>query len=135
MMCSTRVAGRLRRGSGSCSEKDQSLDLPKQAHRDLDALSELRAIFDGLYELAGHPIKPMTADDNAQTRCRLREPTKMGKCEIHEEPLSCTRAAPIAQLRGDCKTDPPLILIPGLGVWVRDLPTNGSPIDWWIKWM
>ena len=35
--------------------KEQSLDLPERAHRALDALSELRAIFDGLYE---NPTKP-----------------------------------------------------------------------------
>ena len=29
--------------------KEQSLELPERAHRALDALSELRAIFDGLY--------------------------------------------------------------------------------------
>ena len=46
----------------------QSLGLPERAHRSLDTLSELRAIFDGLYELAGYPTKSVTADDIAQTR-------------------------------------------------------------------
>jgi hypothetical protein len=54
--------------------------LPELAHRSLDALSELRATFDGLYELAGNPIKRVTADDLVQTR------------QIHEVVLSCTRA-------------------------------------------
>jgi hypothetical protein len=31
--------------------KEQSLELPERAHRPLEALSELRAIFDGLHEL------------------------------------------------------------------------------------
>ena len=41
--------------------KEQSLELPERAHRALDALSELRAIFDGLHELAGNPTKPVMA--------------------------------------------------------------------------
>ena len=50
------------------------------------------AIFDGLNELAGNPTKPVTADDIAQTRRNVREPTKVGEREIHEAVLSCTRA-------------------------------------------
>ncbi len=57
---------------------EQSLELPERAHRALDVLSELRAIFDGLYELAGNPTKPGTADDVAQTRRNIRELTKVG---------------------------------------------------------
>ena len=72
--------------------KEQSLELPERAHRALDALSELREIFDGLYELAGNPTKPVTADDIAQTRRNIRELTKVGEREIHEVVLSCTRA-------------------------------------------
>jgi hypothetical protein len=54
---------------------EQSLELRERAHRALDALSELRAIFDGLYELAGNSTKPVTADDIAQTRRKIRELT------------------------------------------------------------
>src|SRR5260370_27847396 len=53
--------------------KEQSLELPERGNRSLDALSELRAIFDGLYELAGNPTKPVTADDIVQTRRHVRE--------------------------------------------------------------
>ena len=66
--------------------------LPERAHHSLETLSELRAIFDGLYELAGNPAKPVTADDIAQTRRSVRELTKVGEREIHEVVLSCTRA-------------------------------------------
>jgi hypothetical protein len=66
--------------------------LPEPAHRSLDVLSELRAIFDGLYELAGNPTKPVTADDIMQTRRNIRELTKVGEREIHEVVLPCTRA-------------------------------------------
>jgi hypothetical protein len=72
--------------------KEQSLKLSERTHRSLDALSELRAIFDGLYELAGNPTKPVMADDIAQTRRNVRELTKVGEREIHEAVLSCTRA-------------------------------------------
>jgi hypothetical protein len=72
--------------------KEQSLELPERAHRALDALSELRAIFDGLYKLAGDPSKRVTADDIAQTRRNLRESTKVGEREIHDAVLSCTPA-------------------------------------------
>ena len=72
---------------------DRALELlQERAHRSLNALSELRAIFDGLHELAGNPIKPVTADDIAQTRRTIRELTKVGEREIHEVVLSCTRA-------------------------------------------
>jgi hypothetical protein len=72
--------------------KEQSLELPERAHRALDALSELRAIFEGLHELAGNLTKPVTADDVAQTRRNVCELTKVGEREIHEAVLSCTRA-------------------------------------------
>jgi hypothetical protein len=72
--------------------KEQSLELPEGAYRGLDALSELRAIFDGLCELASNPTKPVTADDIAQTRRNIGELPRVAECEIHEVVLSCTRA-------------------------------------------
>jgi hypothetical protein len=72
--------------------KEQSLELPERVHLSLDTLSELRGIFDGLYELAGNPTKSVTADDIAQTRRQVRELTKVCEREIHEVVLSCTRA-------------------------------------------
>jgi hypothetical protein len=70
----------------------ESLDLPERAHRAMKALSELRAIFDGLHELASNPAKPVAADEIAQTRRNIRELTKAGEHEIQELVLSCTRA-------------------------------------------
>jgi hypothetical protein len=72
--------------------KKKSLELPERAHRALDALAELRAIFDGLHELAGNPAKPVAADDIAETRRNIRALTKVGEREIHEAVLSCARA-------------------------------------------
>lgn len=71
---------------------EESLELPERAHRALKGLSELRAIFDGLHELAGNPAKPASPDDVAQTRRNVRELTRIGEREIHEVVLSCTRA-------------------------------------------
>ena len=67
--------------------KEQSLELPERAHRALDTLSELRAIFDGLYELPGNPTKPVTADDVVQTRRNFRELTKVGEREACSAPM------------------------------------------------
>jgi hypothetical protein len=71
---------------------EESLELPERAHRAVETLSELRAIFDGLHGLAGNPTKPATADDIAQTRRNIRELTKVGEREIHEVVLACARA-------------------------------------------
>ena len=71
---------------------EQSIELPEPAHRALDALGELHAIFDGLHELAGNPTKPATADDISEIRRNVRELTRAGEREIHEVVLSCTRA-------------------------------------------
>lgn len=70
----------------------ESLELPERAHRAINTLSELRAIFDGLNELAGNSAKPVAADEIAQTRRNIRELTKAGEHEIQELVLSCTRA-------------------------------------------
>jgi hypothetical protein len=66
---------------------------------------ELRGIFDRLYELAGNPTKPVTADDIVQTRRQVRELTKVGEREIHEVVLSCTRAR--RQLLNSVRTTKP----------------------------
>jgi hypothetical protein len=70
----------------------ESLELPERAHHAIEALSELRAIFDGLHELASNPTKPVSAKDIAEIRRKVRELTKVGEREIHEAVLSCTRA-------------------------------------------
>ena len=70
----------------------ESLELPERAHHAIEALFELRAIFDGLHELASNPTKPVSAKDTAEIRRNVRELTKVGEREIHEAVLSCTRA-------------------------------------------
>jgi hypothetical protein len=87
----------------------ESLELPERAHRAMNALSEMRAIFDGLHELAGNPAKPISADDIPQTRRNIRELTKIGEREIHTAVLYCARQAAVFRGCGYLKTKPALI--------------------------
>src|SRR5215469_6449027 len=87
----------------------ESLELPERAHRAIETLSELRAIFDGLHELASNPAKPVAAKDIAEIRRNVRELTKVGEREIHEAVLSCTRARrQFLESTMDVKADPAL---------------------------
>jgi len=72
--------------------KEESLELPERAHRALEVLSELRAMFEGIHDLVGDPTKPATAEDVAQVRRNIQGLTKAGEREIHEAVLSCARA-------------------------------------------
>jgi hypothetical protein len=53
---------------GGLFGKEESLELPEGAHRALEVLSELRAMFEGIRDLVGDPTKPATAEDVAQVR-------------------------------------------------------------------
>jgi hypothetical protein len=68
--------------------KEQSLTRPPRA---LEALAEAGALFGGVYEVAGNPAKPVSADDIVETRRHIRELTKIAERDIHEVVLSCTR--------------------------------------------
>jgi hypothetical protein len=84
----------------------------------MNALSELRAIFDGLHEIASYPAKPVTADDIAQTRRNIRELTKAGEHEIQEVVFVVhARPPPIAQLHAAHKTDPALTIAEDMPVY------------------
>jgi hypothetical protein len=72
--------------------KEEELQLPERAHRGLEVLSEARAMFAAMHELARDPTKAATADDIATARRNVRELTRIGEREIHEVVLSCTRA-------------------------------------------
>lgn len=71
---------------------EASLDLPERAHKALDVLSEMRAMFAGIVELLGDPAKPATQEDIAGLLRNVQELTKIGEVEIHKAVLSCTRA-------------------------------------------
>ncbi len=72
--------------------KEESLELPERACRALTALSEMRAMLEGVYVVARDPTKPATADDIAQALGNVRELTRISEREIYEAVLSCTRA-------------------------------------------
>ena len=67
---------------------EEALDFPERAHRGLEALSEIRALFAAVTDrtLTGTP-------DEMQTTLRLlREITRNAEHEIHAVVLSCARA-------------------------------------------
>jgi hypothetical protein len=70
----------------------QSLDFPERAHKALAVLAEIRAMLEGVRELADDPTKPATPTDIAATLGHLREFTRIAEHEMHELVLSCTRA-------------------------------------------
>ena len=72
--------------------KEESLELPERARRALTALSEMRAMLEGVHVVARDPTKPATFDDIAQALGNVRELTRISEGEINEAALSCTRA-------------------------------------------
>lgn len=71
---------------------NESLDLPDRAHHALKVLREMRAILEGVRELAENPGKPFEPADAAVTLGQFRELTRIAEHEIHELVLSCARA-------------------------------------------
>jgi hypothetical protein len=69
-----------------------SLDFPERAHKALGVLAEIRAMLEGVRELADNPAKPASPADIAGTLGHLREFTRIAEHEMHELVLSCTRA-------------------------------------------
>ena len=72
--------------------KEEKLELPERAHRALEVLSEVRAMFAGMHDLASDPTKPATSDETVKALRNVRDLTKVGEREIHEMVLSCARA-------------------------------------------
>ena len=70
----------------------ESLDLPERAHRALGVMGEMRAMLEGIHELAENPTKPADAADIAVTLGHLRELTRIAEHEMHEAVLSCAHA-------------------------------------------
>ena len=71
---------------------EESLELPERARRALTALSEMRAMLEGLRVVASDLTKPATFNDIAGALGNVRELTKISEREIHEAVLSCARA-------------------------------------------
>ena len=70
----------------------ESLDFPERAHKALGVLAEIRAMLEGVREVADNRSKPGTPADIAATLGHLRGFTRMAEHEMHELVLSCTRA-------------------------------------------
>jgi hypothetical protein len=70
----------------------ESLDFPERAHKALGVLAEIRAMLEGVREVAADPTKPASSADIAGTLRHLREFTRIAEHEMHELVLSCTRA-------------------------------------------
>ncbi len=70
----------------------ESLDLPERAHRALNALSEVRAMFEGIRVVAADETKAATPSEIADTLRHVRELTRISEREIHAAVLACTRA-------------------------------------------
>jgi len=70
----------------------ESLDLPERAHKALGVLAEIRAMTQGVRELAEDRTKPAEPADIAVTLRQFQELTRIVEHEMHEAVLSCTRA-------------------------------------------
>jgi hypothetical protein len=71
---------------------EEAMDLPERAHRGLEALSEMWALFEGTEAMARDETKPGTARDMETTLRLLRQMTKNAEHEIHAILLACARA-------------------------------------------
>jgi hypothetical protein len=71
---------------------NKTLDFPERAHKALSVLAEIRAMLEGVRDVASNPSKPATPADIAGTLGHLREFTRIAEHEMHELVLSCTRA-------------------------------------------
>ena len=70
----------------------ESLDFPERAHKALGLLAEIRAMLEGVREVASNRSKPATPADITATLGHLREFTRIAEHEMHELVLSYTRA-------------------------------------------
>lgn len=72
--------------------ENESLDLPERADHAVKMLGEMRAMMEGVRELAENPNKPVETADAAVTVGQFRELTRITEHEMHELVLSCTRS-------------------------------------------
>jgi hypothetical protein len=71
---------------------EEMIDLPTRAHRGLDDLGHMRALFDAVVVLIVDDAKPVTDQDMETTLRHLWEMTRNAEHEIHAVVLACTRA-------------------------------------------
>ena len=72
--------------------REDRIDLPERAHRALDDLAKMRALFVAAQDVATDETKAATLGDVQTTLRHLREMTKHAEHAMHTVVLSCTRA-------------------------------------------
>ena len=72
--------------------QEEIVDVPERAHRALDDLADMRALFAATAELATDEAKPAQLKEMQTTLRLLREMTKNAEHEMHAIVLSCKRA-------------------------------------------
>ena len=72
--------------------RQEVVDLPKRAHRGLDELGQMRALFEAVMRLVEDDTKQPPDKGVEPTLRRMREMTKIAEHEIHAVVLACTRA-------------------------------------------
>ena len=72
--------------------QEEVVDFPERAHRGLDSLGEMRALFAAVVDVATDETKPGTLKDMETTLRHMLEMTKNTEHEMHAIVLSCKRA-------------------------------------------
>ena len=72
--------------------REDRIDLPERAHRALDDLAKMRALFVAVQDVATDETKAATLGDVQTTLRHLCEMTKHAEHAMHTVVLSCTRA-------------------------------------------
>jgi hypothetical protein len=72
--------------------REDRIDLPERAHRALDDLAKVRALFGAVQNVATDETKAPKLGDVQTTLRHLREMTKHAEHDMHTVVLSCTRA-------------------------------------------
>lgn len=71
---------------------EDCIALPERASKALDALAEMRALFDGIVGLCADPAKPAELKQIETTLRHVRDMTRIAETEMHALVLACTRA-------------------------------------------
>ena len=72
--------------------REEAIDLPERAHRALDDLGKMRALFGAVQKVASGVVKDATLDNMEVTLRHMREMTKSAEHAMHTVVLYCKRA-------------------------------------------
>ena len=70
---------------------NEEVEVPERAHRGLDSLAKMRAMFAAVVDVTEDKTKPGTIKDMETTQRLLREITKNAEHEIHATVMACAR--------------------------------------------